>query len=419
MIGANGCDRPTLRLMYACGPGDVVTSYRHWKAGEELLSETSRTYTGQFFELCAKYEHAGYAVSSSGPPELLQDGAISVENRPKPGEGSGIRHHLSQLRYAGSLMATALRWRADVVIVSSGTTHWAFLSPLKLCGISIVGALHNSPWPKGHKPSRWTRRAILATEAWFWRRIASAVVSVSPECERQIRELAGDGRLIAVQHRAQFRRVDFERVCPPPPITQSPLRVLFAGRIERSKGALDVLEMARTLEKERPGRVQFDICGDGPALPDLRAAISKEGIHNVRTHGHLARPDLLKVYGESHVVVIPTRSDFSEGMPKVGAQAILCGRPVITSHLSNAEDVLPGALLLAAPDDPQSYVAAIRRLLDEPRLYESLCAACSPLQAQFYDPQHSLTAALQTTLGLLSTDIKSPRQRSKQKVLVD
>lgn len=389
-----------LRILYACGPGNVVESYRRWKAGEDLLSETSRTYSGQFFDFCRAGGHFAYAVSSFGAPDELIDGAFTVENRPKRPPGGGIRYHLSQALYAASIMLTALRWRADALVVDSGTTHWALLGPLKLAGVRIVGSLHNVPWPNGCRPKGGAKGLILASEAWFWRRVADAMLSVSPECERQVRELAGRLAALAVQHRAQYRRGHFAAVPPPPPVGEAPLRLMFAGRIERNKGALDLVEVARLLEAGRPGRVRFDICGGGPALGELEAAIRRHDLGAVlRTHGRLERPELLERYAESHAVIVPTRSDFCEGMPMVCAEAVLCGRPVITSRLANAEDVLPGAIELARPDDPASYAEAILRLLDEPGRYERLRAGCAAAQEQFYDSRYSLTSALATVLA--------------------
>ena len=70
----------------------------------------------------------------------------------------------------------------------------------------------------------------------------------------------------------------------------------------------------------------------------------------------------------------------------VAAEAILSGRPVLTSRLSNALDVLDAALVEAQPDDPASYVACLRRLIADrallrrvlPRLPDSPAAILRP-----------------------------------------
>ena len=383
-----------LRIFYALGPGNVVMSYRHWRAGERVPSETALTYSGQFFEFCRRSGHRGYAVSSFGVPERIVDETMIVENRPKRFVGVGFWYHLSQIHYGLSIVRSAIRWRADAAIVDNGTTHWALLCVLRFAGIVVIGNLHNTVWPAGFKPRTPMRRIVLATEAWFWRRIASAVMSVSPECERQICELAGKEMPLSVRYLGQFEPADFRQVLPPS--HRLPFRVMFAGRLERNKGVFDIVEMARILESEIPGAVHFDICGNGPALDELAAVIRKQGLSNtVQLHGRLNRPTLLSIYASSHVVVVPTRSDFCEGFALVCAEAILCGRPVITSPLVPAAEVLSGATLIAKTNDARSYAESIKVLVGDEELYKRLCNASLPLQMQFYDGVYAHRSALE------------------------
>ena len=39
-------------LMYVEGPGDVVEVLRKWHKQEDVLSETSQTFSGQVFDFC-------------------------------------------------------------------------------------------------------------------------------------------------------------------------------------------------------------------------------------------------------------------------------------------------------------------------------------------------------------------------------
>lgn len=391
-----------LRILHAAGPGDVVDSYRHWKDGREMLSETSRTFSGQFFEFCRRTGHLYWAVSYRAPAYRISDGAVIVENRPKPRGLRGLAYHIAQLRYAISLAVSAIRWRAGAVLVDSGTTHWIFLAPLKLLGVKIVGNFHNVLWPKGYRPTKLSKRLLLAADGWFWRHVADAAITVSPECERQIRDVAPAFKGPIEQHCAQFDRRDFAAVPSPQLPDDRPLRVLFAGRVDRNKGVFDIVEMARILEREMPGRVVFDICGGGPKLAEVSSCVEAAGLEAiVRVHGPLQRQALVQMYASSHLVIVPTRSDFCEGMPKVCAEAILCRRPVLTSVLSNAGDVLSGAIILAKPDDVSSYVDCIKALLDDRCAYEHLVNGCLSAQEQFFDETKGFAAALERIFARL------------------
>src|SRR5580658_1941308 len=91
------------RILYAIGPGNVVDSYRKWSAGQDCNSETSLTFSGQFFDFCR----------ARG---VLHDGAFTVENRPKPlANPRGVFFHLNQIWYGLSIIAAALRFKADVL----------------------------------------------------------------------------------------------------------------------------------------------------------------------------------------------------------------------------------------------------------------------------------------------------------------
>jgi hypothetical protein len=69
-----------------------------------------------------------------------------------------ISHYVSQSLYGLSIMLTAVRWRAEAILIDSGATHWALLALLKLARMRIVGVLHETSRPSGYKPTRRLRR---------------------------------------------------------------------------------------------------------------------------------------------------------------------------------------------------------------------------------------------------------------------
>ncbi len=269
--------------------------------------------------------------------------------------------------------------------------------------------MHNSYWASGFVPSGLSKRVIRALDGWFWRTRADATVCVSPECQRQVESLARKRNRPVFQFRCQFRPCDFESVPPPPPHGERPFRVMFAGASRRNKGVFDLLEIAKSFKRESPGRVRFEICGGGDALEELTKAIADQGLgDDVRVRGRLKRPELLAAYGNSHLVIVPTRSTFCEGMPMVAAETVLTGRPVLTSRLSNALDVLEGAIVEAQPDDPASYVECLRRLITDRDYYEACCQACSTVGQQFYDREQGLAAALERMMQSLDPMLLAP-----------
>jgi glycosyltransferase involved in cell wall biosynthesis len=160
--------------------------------------------------------------------------------------------------------------------------------------------------------------------------------------------------------------------------------------------------MVHGLRSRAPAKVIFEVCGDGPALPELKSIVREEQLEKeIIVHGRLERDALLEVYAGSDAVIVPTRSNFTEGMPQVCAEAVLSGIPVITSDVTNAFDVIGPAIIQAITDDVTSYVEAISSLLGNRAVYERLQAECPRVALQFVDRSQSYPAALDRLLELV------------------
>lgn len=389
------------RVLYALGPGDIVRAYAVWKDGQDVVTETSLSFSSQFLDLCQKLDLETWAISSHPRTALLRDGRFTLENRPKPlAGGTGLRYHLSQALYALSLVRTARRVRADVAVVDTFTTHWFLLSLFRVVGIPVVASLHGALWPRGFPPRRTKDRLILWLDKWlFWRFAAAATICVSPECGRQARLLQKGREQPVFQHRAQYRPGLFASVPPAPRLDVRPLRLLFAGRVEPEKGALDLVEMAAQLDALLPGAVEWHVCGWGTAAGAVAAQVRERGLEGrFVLRGQLEQSALLAEYAWAHAVVVPTRSECSEGLPMAAAEAVLAGRPVVLSGVCPAIEVLGEACAEASPDDPSSYAQVIRRLLTDPGEYGRRAAACAGARDQFLDGSQGLSAALEKAL---------------------
>jgi len=394
---------PPRRILYAIGPGDAVHVYREWSEGREVTAETSITFSSQFFDYCLQTSTEAFAVSSHPRREVVREGLFVVENRPKRfANANGAFYHLSELHYAASILWTALCHRPDAVIIDSGTTHWFLLAPLRIARIPVIASMHNVLWPPGFPPSRPAGRLLLWLAGWFWRHIAQATICVSPECERQVHAIAGKPRGRVFQYRAQFRRSLFESVAPRPPHELRPFRVLFVGRVEANKGVFDLVAMAERLNTLLPGQFEWHVCGHGSASAEVARQVRSRGLQDVVfLLGKLDQGALRNEYGWAHLVVVPTRSDIGEGLSMAAAEAVLAQRPVVSSSVTPAIDVLGDAFVAAQPDDVESYVATIRRLAEDGTEYARRVAACRAAQQQFLDPENGLREALARAIASL------------------
>lgn len=383
-------------LIYVEGTGDIVEALTRWYKQEDVITETSKTFSGQVFDFCKKNNLNTLAISAFNQRKEINFDGFSAFSKPKRILNGGIGYHISQLLYGLKILATAIRYRPTYLHITNGVTHWFMLAPLKLLGIKIFPHFHNTFWAKGYPPNSKIQRLLLKLDAWFLTYIASGALCCSPEIQRQIEEITKDKGCPTYWFKAQFYKSNFEATLPPPAHESKPFVVVFAGRIERNKGVFDILNIAETLKSKS---VTFHICGDGSDLQALRDECASKGLaSNVMIHGRLKRPELIAIYEKGHAVIVPTRSTFCEGLPMVAIEAVLLGRPVITSSLSNALDVLGSAIVEALPESLASYNDAIHKLITDIFLYESKQHACLSLRDQFLDGKEGLTSMLEFTL---------------------
>ena len=175
--------------------------------------------------------------------------------------------------------------------------------------------------------------------------------------------------------------------------------MLFAGRIERNKGVFDLLEIAKRFDTNGQRAISFDLCGEGSALPELRQRAAELSLSDrFRCHGHCDRATMRMKFEQSHIVVVPTTGDFVEGFNQVVAEAVLAGRPVVTSEVCPALTYVRDAIVEVPVDDVQAYGDAILKLQQDESFYESKRVACTAAQEQFYDMSRSWMHALQQAL---------------------
>ncbi len=396
-----------MRILYAAGPGDTVEAYRLWKARKEAPFEMSIAFSITFLDWCEGAAAEAHLISSNDRREILRDGRYVIENRPrsKGYSAQGVKHHLASVAYGLSIVGTALRERPDVAVVDSGTTHWIVLSLLSLMRIPSIAVMHNALWPAGYPPTRRFDRLLLTLDGIFFRRCALATVCVSPECERQVRAVAKSPKGPLFQCRAQFRPGFLDILPPPPPHQLRPFRVLYVGRIEETKGVFLILSMAERLEREMPGQMTWKIFGYGGASAELeRQAKQRKLDHLVEIAGKLSRDKVREAYGWAHATVVPTTSQFREGLAMTAVEAILAGRPVVISDVVPAGEVLGDAAIKAATDDVDSFVAAFRKLVMEPSYYDAHRHAPARVLNQFYDRSQGLGAVLGRAISTLLLD---------------
>lgn len=402
-----------MRLFFAMGPGDTVQDARSSRnladsrLGEVRHGETSITFSGQLIRLLEARGHHAVLVSSHPRADSLEIGGITLMNLPRDRDGArGVAFYWSRIVYAWRLADIARRTRAELAIIDSGTTSPFALWLFRRHGIPVAVNFHNVRWAQGYAPTGGVAGIVRALDSFFFRNGATAALGCSPACADQAR-VDGADALPFYGWTAQYSAEGFPSPSAPSTSPEDPLRLLFVGRVEENKGVFDLIDIARGLRHRQLGHAHITICGNGSALGALREAVAVSDVADMITiRGRLERTDLLQAYADSSLVIVPTRSDFTEGMPLVCAEAMLALRPVLASKVTNAVPVLGAAMLEAIPDDPASYVTQIARFANDPALRAQLAEATIAARAQFLDRRRSYAAAIDALLG----DVGQQRQ---------
>jgi glycogen(starch) synthase len=400
-----------LRILYVAGTEDAFDTFRLWKAaGKPARPRGQIAQTSQLYDVCHEMGATALVVTPhpAAPPEPLRDGRITVERRKNLDVSQGASSLLNpvrqlvnqahQLTLARQIMEDVRRFDANVLITGDRPRLF-LLAGLRRRGVKLIQSLNHPLWPAYGKRtlSGWAARAL---EGVRYAQNCDAILSVSDVVDRQVKfacAKAGSAPPPLVNFLPHFKAETRVRVAPP--ARGEIFRVLFSGGVGADQGVFKLLELARRFRAARRADIVFEICGTGPALEALTAQTRAAGLDGTfLIHGWCDGPRLRSIYQRSHAVVVPSTLDSVAATNDVGIDALLAGRPVITSAACQAAPYLRPATMEVPLDDIAGYESAILRLADDELTYQRLRRACEPACDKFLDPATSYAAALRHVL---------------------
>ncbi|MFA6153295.1 glycosyltransferase family 4 protein [Mesorhizobium sp.] len=165
----------------------------------------------------------------------------------------------------------------------------------------------------------------------------------------------------------------------PSPIDRSgrlaPLRLLYVGRLVRTKGARDILRALALLPELA---VTLDIVGEGPDRAECEALIAAHGLADrAILHGWRSKAEVAEFYRRADVFVFPS---YREPGGNVALEAMGFSLPLIVVDRGGPGSATSAAcaikLSISTPEALASDLAtAIRRLAGDPRLRQEMGAA--------------------------------------------
>ncbi len=117
------------------------------------------------------------------------------------------------------------------------------------------------------------------------------------------------------------------------------LKVVFAARMVKEKGIVELIEAAERLRSGYERRVEFWLCGRLAVNED---AISKEELESLCDGKYIKWlgfcEDMKSVLERCHIIAFP--SYYREGVPKSLIDACAVGRPIVTTDSIGCKDVV-------------------------------------------------------------------------------
>ena len=139
--------------------------------------------------------------------------------------------------------------------------------------------------------------------------------------------------------------------------------VLAVGRLHRDK-ALEVF-----IESLRGTGARGFIAGEGPERPRLEKLAEGSGVELLGQ-----RDDVPSLLAAADLFALPTAGE-SYGLAVL--EAIHAGRPVVATRTGAIEEIVGDAGLLVPPADPEAFVQAVRRMIEDGELRRRLADAAA------------------------------------------
>ncbi|MBX7527522.1 glycosyltransferase family 4 protein [Qipengyuania vesicularis] len=394
-------NQPPPVVGYLSGPVDARKVYRAWR--DEAHTELFGTsYLRHWFNEVEDQGRSGVVITSeAGEAYEETHGNFTILNRPKP-TSSGLRYHMDMVRWTRERLSELEGAGARTVVMTDAPQYWFVTPPFRRRGMKFVNSFHCAIRSLGHSAFSPHELLIRASASVHMANGDPSMVIVEPILD-ELRAMPGSDRRDTFLLRPDYKEKMFADFGPPSIAEggREEVRVIFAGRVTRNKGVFDLLEMAERLSLREGPRVHFDIHGTGSDLDELRAEIARRNLEALVTvHGFTAGAQLLDHYRDADIVIVPTRSDFEEGVAKSVIEGVLTLRPVVTSQACPSIRVVGDACFEAEVDNPSSYAEAIWKLANNPELVREKVDAARGLRKLFFDPPERYDRQLRKALAV-------------------
>ena len=246
----------------------------------------------------------------STPLDRVRFLATRVSRRWRPSESTP----------AAPVVKIAVKWRADMVVLSQASCWGAYSEMLALAEAEIPYVCISQL----NTPFSWPGDGLFgAVGAAFSKARAAVFVSQGNLDLFQSQAAVKLENAHVIYNPPSF---DVSDPCGPPPV--GPFRLLNVARIDPGHKGQDLLIDVLNLPKWREREVQLSVAGGGNRKW-LEQLVKSKGLGNVTLLGHVG--DLRSVWQEASFGVFPSRY---EGMPLAMIEGMALGRAIVATDVA-------------------------------------------------------------------------------------
>lgn len=274
-----------------------------------------------------------------------------------------------------ALAATLIFRRAAIVHLNTSLNpraYWRDLAHLfvaKALGARVVYQVHGGDMPRVFFGDRKLPTAFLR---WTLRLPDRVVVLARCELEAY-REFVPEQEVVVLPNGIDCR--PFAALPTVRSYPDTPLRLLYVGRLAREKGLYESLQAVR-LAHELGVDVRLVVAGNGPEEGRLRRYAHALSIASrVTFAGPVFGADKVKIMAGADVMLLPS---YAEGLPYALLEAMAAGLPVIATPVGAIPDVLTDGMhgFLVPPHDGKAIAEALAVMAGEREQLSWMSRAC-------------------------------------------
>ena len=158
----------------------------------------------------------------------------------------------------------------------------------------------------------------------------------------------------------------------------SKLRLLFCGRIVKSKGVYELLEAFNYLYHHETDDILLRFVGVGPDYDRLKNMAQKYNIKGIEFTGYLSGRDLESVYADSDLTVLPS---YREAFPFIMIESFRAGIPMICTPVGALSEYVRDGItgFKIEKRSVNSIIHTIRKCINNGDLIDHMSKNCYDL----------------------------------------